>query len=211
MEQKDELAHFRNELTRKLKDKRNFLIESDLAVVIKADFPKAQFHFRVVAKDENRDLTQLTADHLPLLDHMMELANEIIERQTHVESRHFRIGFKVHSSWNHLNLHVVSDDFYSMYMKRERHWNGFNTELFLPLQLAHTLLNLHGSIDPISDEKYSELQLQLPMNCNQCDFSTHLMLDLKAHLFSHWQRTSLIIACPQADQEVLVFVPMAIT
>lgn len=57
--EKDEKAYFRDELQRKLKDKRNFLIETDRAVVIKADFPKSQYHFRVVAKEELRDITQV--------------------------------------------------------------------------------------------------------------------------------------------------------
>ncbi|KAI8045962.1 hypothetical protein M5D96_002153 [Drosophila gunungcola] len=184
----DKTAYFRDELKRKLKDKRNFLIESDRAVVIKADYPKSQYHFRVVAKEELRDITQLNGDHLPLLDHMMDLANQIIEKQEHLESRNFRIGFKAHTFWNRLNLHVISDDFYSMAMKRPRHWNSFNTELFMPFQMVHMMLSLQGFIEPISDERLKELQLQKPFRCNQCDFVTDLLLELKAHLYSHWQR-----------------------
>uniref|UniRef100_B3P0B5 GG23295 n=2 Tax=Drosophila erecta TaxID=7220 RepID=B3P0B5_DROER len=181
-----ELAYIRDELKRKLSDSRNFLIESDRAVVIKADFPKSQYHFRVVAKDELRDITQLTEEQLPLLDHMMDLANQVIEKQDHLESRNFRIGFKVHTFWNRLNLHVISDDFYSMAMKRPQHWNSFNTELFLPLQMAHMLLSVQGSIEPIPEERLKELEHQMPLRCNQCDFSTDLLLDLKAHLYHHW-------------------------
>lgn len=55
----DKLAYIRDELQRKLNDKRNFLIESDRAVVMKADYPKSQYHFRVVAKEEFRDITQV--------------------------------------------------------------------------------------------------------------------------------------------------------
>ncbi|KAH8256343.1 hypothetical protein KR032_001627, partial [Drosophila birchii] len=208
--EKDKREYFRNELKRKLKDKRNFLIETDQAVVIKNDFPKSQYHFRVVAKEEIRDITevcdchvffhvffslimfrlfiQLTEEHLPLLDHMMELANQIIEKQDYLESRNFRIGFKVHTFWNRLNLHVLSDDFYSVAMKRPHHWNSFNTELFIPFQMVHTLLSLQGSIEGISEEKCNELKNQKPLICNQCEFSTDLVLELKAHLYQHWQR-----------------------
>lgn len=59
MAKHDPKAYFRDELSRKLKDKKNFIIESDRAVVIKADFPKSQYHFRVVAKEELRDVTQV--------------------------------------------------------------------------------------------------------------------------------------------------------
>ncbi|KRK02844.1 uncharacterized protein Dyak_GE28076 [Drosophila yakuba] len=184
----DELKYFRDELKRKLSDKRNFLIESDRAVVIKADFPKSQYHFRVVAKDEFRDITKLTEEQLPLLDHMMDLANQIIEKQEHLESRNFRIGFKVNTFWNRLNLHVISDDFYSMAMKRPKHWNSFNTELFMPFQMVHMMLSVQGSIEPIPEERHKELQDQKPLRCNQCDFVTDLLLDLKAHLYQHWMR-----------------------
>jgi len=129
---------------------------------------------------------QLTEEQLPLLDHMMELANQIIEKQDHLESRNFRIGFKVHTFWNRLNLHVISDDFYSMAMKRPRHWNSFNTELFMPFQMVHMMLSVQGSIEPMSEERYKELQMQMPLRCNQCDFETNFLLELKAHLFHHW-------------------------
>ncbi|KAH8326599.1 hypothetical protein KR067_010706 [Drosophila pandora] len=183
----DPKAYIRDELSRKLKDKRNFIIESDRAVVIKADFPKSQYHFRVVAKEELRDVTQLNGDHLPLLDHLMDLAHEVIEKQDHLEPHHFRIGFKVNTFWNRLNLHVISDDFYSVAMKYVRHWNSFNSELFMPFHVAHLMLSLQGSIDPISEEKCKELKLKLPLHCNQCEFETNLLLDLKLHLFQHWQ------------------------
>lgn len=184
----DKLAYIRDELQRKLNDKRNFLIESDRAVVIKADYPKSQYHFRVVAKEEFRDITQLTEAQLPLLDHMMDLANQIIEKQTHLESRNFLIGFKVNTFWNRLNLHVISNDFYSMAMKRISHWNSFNTELFMPFQIAYMMLSVQGSIESISEETYNNLQEKTPLRCNQCEFVTNMLLDLKAHLYQHWQR-----------------------
>ncbi|EDW49470.1 GM26841 [Drosophila sechellia] len=183
----DKLAYFRDELKRKLNDKRNFLIESDRAVVIKADYPKSQYHFRVVAKEEFRDITQLTEEHLPLLDHMMDLANQIIEKQKHLESRNFLIGFKVNTFWNRLNLHVISDDFYSMAMKRLSHWNSFNSELFMPFQIAYMMLSVQGSIESISEQSYNKLRNKMPLRCNQCEFVTNMLLDLKAHLYQHWR------------------------
>ncbi|KAH8344441.1 hypothetical protein KR084_011821 [Drosophila pseudotakahashii] len=181
-------AYYRDGLKRKLNDKRNFLIESDLAVVIKADFPKSQYHFRVVAKEELGEITKLTGDQLPLLDHMMELANQIIGKQDHLESSNFRIGFKVSTFWNRLNLHVISDDFYSTHIKRPAHWNSFNTKLFMPFQLAHMMLSDHGSIEPLTEERCKELEVQRPFTCNQCDYVAYQLGHLKAHLFNHWNR-----------------------
>jgi len=91
---------------------------------------------------------QLTEAQLPLLDHMMDLANQIIEKQKHLESRNFLIGFKVNTFWNRLNLHVISNDFYSMAMKRISHWNSFNTELFMPFQIAD---GLNDRVDKVAD------------------------------------------------------------
>ncbi|XP_034664145.1 aprataxin-like protein [Drosophila subobscura] len=181
------IQNIRNELKKKINDKEHILIESDQAVVVKADYPKAQYHFRVVAKADIADVTKLTADHLPLLDHMMDLAVQIMEKQDHVPSRNFRIGFKADPFWDRLNMHVISDDFYSMSMKRIRHWNSFNTELFMPFQQAYIMLSSEGAIEPISEEESEKLKLQVPLHCNQCDFESPLLLSLKAHLYTHWQ------------------------
>ncbi|XP_034132551.1 aprataxin-like protein [Drosophila guanche] len=195
MDEKEKNAHkkeqiiqnIRNELKKKINDKKHILIQSDQAVVVKADYPKAQYHFRVVAKADIADVTKLTADHLPLLDHMMDLAVQIIEMQDHLPSRNFRIGFKADPFWDRLNMHVISDDFYSMSMKRIKHWNSFNTELFMPFQQAYIMLSSEGAIEPIPEEESEKLKLQVPLHCNQCDFESPLLLSLKAHLYTHWR------------------------
>ncbi|XP_003736934.2 aprataxin-like protein [Drosophila pseudoobscura] len=179
--------NIRNELRKKILDKNHILIESDRAVVVKADYPKAQYHFRVVAKEDIEDVTKLTSDHLPLLDHMMELAVQIIGKQDHLPSRNFRIGFKADPFWDRLNMHVISDDFYSLSMKRIKHWNSFNTELFLPFQQAYMMLDSEGAIETLSEVEFQKLKEQTPLHCNQCDFQSPLLLALKAHLFTHWQ------------------------
>ena len=30
-------------------------------------------------------------------------------------------------------MHVISQDFYSFYMKTKRHWNSFNTDYFIEI------------------------------------------------------------------------------
>ncbi|EDW14834.2 aprataxin-like protein [Drosophila mojavensis] len=163
------------------------LIETDRAVVIKDAYPKAQCHFIVVSKEDIPNVTALTRDNLPLLDHMKELANQIIEQHQYVPSSNFLIGFKIDAFMNGLNMHVISNDFYSECMRRVRHWNSFNTELFLTYQAVYALIRVQGSVQPMPAEKADELRKALPLRCNQCDFETNLLLGLKGHLFEHWK------------------------
>lgn len=136
----------------------------------------------------NVSVLQLTREHLDLLDHMMDLANEIIERQKHLESSNFKVGFKVDAFMKCLTMHVISDDFYSESMRSVKHWNSFNTDLFLTYQAVYALLRLQGYIDPMPDGEAENLRKAMPLKCNQCDFSTDILLSLKGHLFEHWQK-----------------------
>lgn len=89
---------------------------------------------------------------------------------------------------NGLNMHVISNDFYSQCMRRVKHWNSFNTELFLTYQAVYALIRIRGSIEPMPAEKANELRNALPLRCNQCDFETDVLLGLKGHLFDHWKK-----------------------
>lgn len=44
----------------------------------------------------------------------------------------FKIGYHAEPSLLQLHLHVISMDFHSPTLKTERHWNSFNTKLFIP-------------------------------------------------------------------------------
>lgn len=131
---------------------------------------------------------QLTREHLDLLDHMMDLANEIIERQKHLESSNFKVGFKIDAFMKCLTMHVISDDFYSESMRRVKHWNSFNTDLFLTYQAVYALLRLQGFIEPMPEGEAEKLRVAMPLKCNRCDFSSDILLSLKGHLFEHWQK-----------------------
>lgn len=137
---------------------------------------------------DNVSVLQLTREHLDLLDHMMDLANEIIERQKHLESSSFKVGFKVDAFMKCLTMHVISDDFYSKSFRRVKHWNSFNTDLFLSYQAVYALLRLQGYIEPMPEGEAEKLREAMPLKCNQCDFSTESLLSLKGHLFEHWQK-----------------------
>lgn len=119
---------------------------------------------------------------------MMDLANQIIERQNHLKSENFRVGFKIDAFMQSLTMHVISDDFYSESMKRVKHWNSFNTDLFLTYQAVYAMLRLQGFIDPLPDDEADKLRQAMPLHCNQCDFSSDILLGLKGHLYEHWRK-----------------------
>ncbi|KAH8406667.1 hypothetical protein KR222_002338 [Zaprionus bogoriensis] len=175
-------------LVRQVGDQKDLLIETDRAAVMKDTYPKAQYHFLVVSKEAIANVTALTQEHLPLLDHMMELANEIIERQQHLEPSNFRIGFKIDAYMHGLNMHVISDDFYSQSMRRIKHWNSFHTDLFLTYQAVYALLRTQGFVEQLPDGEAEKLREAVPLRCNQCDFSSESLVNLKSHLFQHWQK-----------------------
>lgn len=135
---------------------------------------------------------------------MKELSVQIIEQQQNVSLKNFLIGFKIDPFTKGLNMHVISDDFYSKSMRRISHWNSFNTELFLTYQTVYALLRVQGHIEPILAEKAKELRSALPLRCNQCSFETEYLLELKGHLLEHWKKREV----NKVEQQVEVVIRM---
>ncbi|KAF8944131.1 hypothetical protein BGZ46_006341, partial [Entomortierella lignicola] len=52
-----------------------------------------------------------------------------------------------------IHLHVISNDFYSKYLRAGRHFNGFNTDYFLSPERAIQLIRDHGTIKLTEEEK----------------------------------------------------------
>ncbi|XP_033150022.1 aprataxin-like protein [Drosophila busckii] len=175
-------------LTRMLEAGKNIIIETDQAAVLRnVKWPKAEFHYIVMPKAPIARVTALKPQHLPLLDHMMELANQIIEK-TPLPPNEFRIGFEIDSFMNRLNMHVISNDFHAFHMQRIEHWNIFNTELFIDFQAVCALLLAQGSVEPMSAAKVKELLLRSELHCNRCEFVDKNFSKLKAHLYQHWTK-----------------------
>ena len=49
----------------------------------------------------------------------------------------FKMGFHARPRMQRLHLHVISTDFVSDSLKTKKHWNSFNTELFLNFEGKH--------------------------------------------------------------------------
>lgn len=125
---------------------------------------------------------------MPLLDHMMDLANQTIEQQKNLPSSNFLVGFKMDAFMNRLNMHVISNDFCSDTMRRIQHWNTFNSDLFITHQAVYALLKFKGSIEPLSPDTAEKLRTKSPVHCNQCTFITLNFNKFKDHLQIHWLR-----------------------
>lgn len=124
---------------------------------------------------------------MPLLSHMLDLANRVINNHG-LPQDIFLIGFKLDAFMNRLNMHVISNDFCSDYMRRIQHWNTFNTELFITYPAVCALLLVQGSIGSLSPERVETLSRSLPVRCNQCRFITHNFRKFKDHLHEHWMK-----------------------
>ncbi|KAG5898076.1 hypothetical protein JTB14_001781 [Gonioctena quinquepunctata] len=70
------VGHWALGLLKTMEDPK-FIIESDdLVTVIKDAYPKAEFHYLVLPKEDISNLKALTEDHVDLLKHMEKKANE---------------------------------------------------------------------------------------------------------------------------------------
>lgn len=138
-----------NGLIKTLKDPSNHIISSNLAVVISDKYPKAKHHYLVLPLEDIPSifnvskigiktiiliklfsLFQLNRKHLPLLEELYLLALNVIEVKSE-NAENFKIGFHNQPSMQRLHLHVISKDFISDCLKTKKHWNSFNTALFL--------------------------------------------------------------------------------
>ncbi|XP_067636477.1 aprataxin-like protein isoform X2 [Eurosta solidaginis] len=157
-----------------IKDSKNHVISSDIAVVIPDKYPKAKHHYLVLPKGDIPDI----------FHELYLLAQNVIEvKRCHMDD--FQIGFHAQPSMQRLHLHVISKDFVSDCLKTKKHWASFNTELFLPYQDAYARLEMEGCIKPLAKERVQELGGS-ELICNQCEFVAKNMPDLKRHLYDHW-------------------------
>ncbi|XP_030374846.1 aprataxin-like protein [Scaptodrosophila lebanonensis] len=191
--EQENLAHERGQLVRDLLEGKHIIMETDRAAVMKSVKPKAQYHFLVLPKEDIANVTALTRDHLDLLDHMEELANQAVAKYSAFPLSNFLVGFKMNQFMDRLNMHVISNDFYSPLLRGKLQWNNFNTELFLNFDYACAQLCCRGFIEPMPAKKQHELSLSAPIKCNQkgCDFSADNFFAFKPHIGFHWEQRNL--------------------
>jgi len=166
-------------------DQERVVHSTSTVVVLKDKFPKAMHHYLVLPKEKIDNLLNLTKGHLDLLMEMEEVAREMVAR--HPDSQ-FKIGFHAVQSMLQLHLHVISQDFQSVYMRKPRHWNSFNTAYFLSIDKVRESLVVDGKVvieKIIGVEK--EKLLSSGLMCNLCEYESKNMQGLKEHITSHWK------------------------
>ncbi|XP_049808600.1 aprataxin [Schistocerca nitens] len=170
-----------NGLLTAMKDPTLIVKEDSIVVVIKDKYPKAEFHYLVLPKEDIHSLTNVTRANLPLLKHMDKIAQEITRNH---EERQFKIGYHAVASMARLHLHVISDDFNSPSLKTKKHWNTFTTDFFVPSAKVLAEVEEHGKFTRISSEVAKKL-MDTPLKCNKCSFQSPTIPKLKQHLLTH--------------------------
>lgn len=168
-----------------IKDPNNHIISTKDAVVIHDKYPKAQHHYLVLPKLDIPDIFHLNKNHLPLLEELFQLAQNVIELKR-CQLDDFKIGFHAQPSMQRLHLHVISKDFVSDRLKTKKHWTRFNTKLFLNYQDVHELIKAGEQIKPLNKEIVKQLDAS-PLECNRCEFVAKNIPHLKRHLLEHWK------------------------
>ncbi|XP_011866128.1 PREDICTED: aprataxin isoform X2 [Vollenhovia emeryi] len=127
-------GHWSAGLLKSMEDPESKVEEDDQIIVIKDKYPKAQFHYLVLPKENILSIWKVKEDHQDLLTHMHNVACDLVKNQANHE---FIIGYHAMPSMQRLHLHVISTDFNSPCMKTKYHWNSFTTPFFLQSSGLH--------------------------------------------------------------------------
>uniref|UniRef100_B3P0B6 GG23284 n=1 Tax=Drosophila erecta TaxID=7220 RepID=B3P0B6_DROER len=172
-----------NGLVKEILKPESLIISSEIAVVIADKFPKARHHYLVLPLADIPSIFHLNRSHLPLLEELHLLARNVVEVKG-VHWQDFSVGFHAEPSMQRLHLHVISRDFVSPSLKTKKHWNSFNTELFVPYTQLYAQLEKENTIARLPKSLKDEL-LAKPLICNQCEFVAKNLPTLKEHLVGH--------------------------
>lgn len=75
-------SHWSGGLLKSMEDPESIIKEDDKIVVIKDKYPKAQFHYLVLPKENIHSIWQVKKNHQDLLMHMHDVARGLVENQT---------------------------------------------------------------------------------------------------------------------------------
>ncbi|XP_018561611.1 aprataxin [Anoplophora glabripennis] len=179
-------GHWTTGLLKTIEDPKYIVSSDDLVTVIKDVYPKAEFHYLILPKEDISSLKSVKKDHLHLLNHMEATANKLVAEEKH-KHRNFKISYHAEASMLRLHLHVISDDMNSPCVKTKKHWNSFNTDFFLKSTDVIEGLKENGKVIlPSRDEckKYMET----PLKCHKCEYLPKHMPDLKRHILKHVEK-----------------------
>ncbi len=177
--------HWMHGLLQSMNDPAMIIKEDDTCTIIKDAYPKACHHYLVLPKVQINNLRVLDSTHVGLLKHMARLRQELIDdiKKKNPNVGTFRMGYHALPSMSRLHMHVISQDFDSLYLKNKKHWNSFTSEFFLDAKDVTKELEENGKLT-INKEKYEQM-LKLPLTCHVCDKVFSNMPRLKSHIILH--------------------------
>ena len=102
-------------------------------------------------------------------------------------SVHIKMGYLPLPAFEPLHMHILSDDFDSIWLKTRRQWNSFNTAYFLDCTSIDEWLAAGFSIGDIlpGDSRELEICLMQTIRCSHCKKAQNDIRSLKAHLKIH--------------------------
>lgn len=74
-------SHWSAGLLKSMQDPECIVKEDDKIIVIKDKYPKAQFHYLVLPKEDIFSIWQVKRNHQDLLMHMHNIARDLVEKQ----------------------------------------------------------------------------------------------------------------------------------
>ena len=177
-------------LLRAMDDRKQVVESYDDVVIIRDAFPKARHHYLVITRRDIESLTDLTRDHVTLLESMLTRGEKLVEkiRREGSEMSRFQLGYHAVPSMRRLHMHVISQDFDSDRLKHAKHWNSFTSSFFLDASEVIRTLKEEGRVE--IDRDYYERLLKEPLKCHVCRRSLANMPTLKRHIREHLSRKS---------------------
>ncbi|KAH8277473.1 hypothetical protein KR026_011386 [Drosophila bipectinata] len=172
-------------LVKEIVNSKKHIICTELAVVIADKFPKARHHYLVLPLADIPSIFELNRSHLPLLEELFLLAHNVVEVKG-ARWEDFKVGFHAEPSMQRVHLHVISKDFDSPSLKTKKHWNSFNTDLFVPFEKLFAQVEKDNCFNRLPKSLKDEL-LAKPLLCNQCRFTSTNLPTLKEHLAEHYR------------------------
>ncbi|KAN0033259.1 hypothetical protein ACTA71_002683 [Dictyostelium dimigraforme] len=163
------------------------LYYDDKTVVVLDKYPKAKHHYLVIPRIEINTLDELTPSSIPMLEHMYDVANAIVneiiskdnDHNNNLKKSDFKFGFHAIPSMKRLHLHIISNDYNSKYLKNNKHWNSFTTDFYIPFDNILNELKSNGKVK-IDQIKYNSI-LSQKKECPICKLENKNLEILKDH------------------------------
>lgn len=177
-------GHWSQGLLASMEDPELIVKSDEKCVTIKDRYPKAQYHFLILPKENISSIRSLNSSHVNLLEHILKCGQNLVSELSCVNPKlHFRLGYHAVPSMSRLHMHIISQDFNSPCLKNKKHWNSFTSDFFIDAEKIIEMIKLKNKVE-LNSEHYEAL-LKQPLRCHVCHREQKNMPQLKEHIRSH--------------------------